>query len=60
MICLIFCRLALGLRGASVRRQQDRVIIGGDTELVVESMLPDLLHIIPVEDDTVLDGVLQS
>merc|ERR1719427_2097304 len=29
-------------------------------ELVVEGVMPDLLHIIPVGDDTVLHGVLQG
>ena len=29
------------------------------TELVVESVVPDLLHVVPVGDDPVLDGVLE-
>jgi len=36
------------------------VLFGGDTEFVVEGMVPDLLHVIPVGDDTVLDRVFQS
>jgi hypothetical protein len=40
--------------------QQDRVLLWGHTELVVEGMMPDLLHIVPVGDDTVLNGVLQG
>jgi len=40
--------------------QEDGVLFGGDTELVVEGVMPDLLHIIPVGDDSVLDGVLQG
>merc|ERR1719228_377440 len=29
-------------------------------ELVVESVMPDLLHIVPVGDNTVLNGVLEG
>jgi hypothetical protein len=35
------------------------VLLRGNTELVVEGVVPDLLHIVPVGDDTVLDGVLE-
>jgi len=40
--------------------QEDGVFLGGYTELVVEGVMPNLLHIVPVGDDTVLDGVLQG
>ena len=40
--------------------QEDGVLLGSDTELVVEGVVPDLLHVIPVGDNTVLDGVAQS
>ena len=40
--------------------EEDRVLLGGDTELVVEGVVPDLLHVIPVGDDTVLNGVLEG
>lgn len=36
------------------------MLFGGDSELVVEGVMPDLLHIVPVGDDTVLDGVLEG
>jgi hypothetical protein len=36
------------------------VFLGCDTELVVEGMMPNLLHVVPVGDDSVLDGVLQG
>jgi hypothetical protein len=36
------------------------MLFRGDTEFIVKSMMPDLLHIVPVGDDTVLDRVLQS
>jgi hypothetical protein len=37
--------------------QEDRVLIWRDSELNVESVVPYHLHIIPVLDDTMLDGV---
>lgn len=40
--------------------QQDRVFLRGNAELVVEGVMPDLLHVIPVGNDTVLDGVLEG
>jgi len=40
--------------------KENRVGLGGDTELIVEGVMPDLLHIVPVGNDTVLDGVLQG
>ena len=50
--------VSLGVkRGLS---QKDGVLLRGNTELVVEGVMPDLLHIIPVGDDTVLNGVLQG
>ena len=36
------------------------MLLGGDTQLVVEGVVPDLLHVVPVGDDAVLDGVLQG
>jgi hypothetical protein len=40
--------------------EEDGVLLGSHTELVVEGVMPDLLHVIPVADDTVLDGVLEG
>ena len=40
--------------------QEDGVFLWGNSQLVVEGVMPDLLHIIPVGDDSVLDGVLQG
>ena len=39
--------------------QQHGVLLGRDTQLVVEGMVPDLLHVVPVGDDAVLDGVFE-
>merc|ERR1719223_2671245 len=50
--------VGLGVEGSL--SEQDGLLLGGNTELVVEGMVPDLLHIIPVGDDTVLNGVLQG
>jgi hypothetical protein len=36
------------------------VLLGGNAELVVEGVVPDLLHIVPVGDNTVLNGVLEG
>ena len=40
--------------------EKDWVLLGGDTEFVVEGVMPNLLHIVPVGDDTVLDGISES
>ena len=50
--------VGLGVEGGF--GQKNGVFLGGDTELVVEGVMPDLLHIIPVGDDSVLDGVFQG
>ena len=36
------------------------VLLRGDSELVVEGVVPDLLHVVPVGNNTVLNGVLQG
>ncbi|KAI5089829.1 hypothetical protein C0J45_19964, partial [Silurus meridionalis] len=49
--------------GLGVQRclsEQGGVLLRGHTQLVVEGVVPDLLHIIPVGDDAMLDGVFQS
>merc|ERR1719356_949485 len=40
--------------------QEDGLLLGGNTELIVEGVVPDLLHVIPVSDDSVLNWVLQG
>merc|ERR1719452_269564 len=40
--------------------QEDWLLLRGNTELVVEGVVPDLFHIIPVGDDSVLNGVLEG
>jgi len=50
--------VGLGVNGGL--SQEDRVLLGGHAELVVEGVVPNLLHVIPVGDNTVLNGVAQS
>jgi len=50
--------VSLGVEGGLC--QQYGVLLGGHTELVVEGVMPDLLHVVPVGDDAVLDGVLEG
>merc|ERR1712242_194790 len=50
--------VGLGVKGSL--GQEDGLLLGGDTELVVEGVVPDLLHVVPVGDDSVLHGVLQG
>ena len=57
MIWVIFSRLALRVKGGL--SQQHGVLLRGHTQLVVEGVVPDL-HVIPVGDDAVLNGVLEG
>lgn len=50
---------SVGLGVAGSLGEEDLVLTGVDTELVGESVLPDLLHIFPRVDNTRLDGVSQ-
>ena len=50
--------VGLGVEGGL--GQQHWVLLGGYSQLVVEGMVPDLFHVVPVGDDSVFDGVLQG
>merc|ERR1719447_1312893 len=50
--------VGLGVEGSL--SQEDGLLLGGHTQLVVEGVVPDLLHVVPVGDDAVLNGVLQG
>merc|ERR1711892_148489 len=50
--------VSLGVEGSL--SQEDGLFLGGSTELIVEGVVPDLLHIIPIGDDSVLNGVLEG
>jgi hypothetical protein len=52
--------LTIGLGVDGSFGKENGVLLGGDTEFVVEGVMPDLLHVIPVGDNTVLNGVSQS
>ena len=49
--------VSLGVEGCL--GEQDWVLLWCHTQLVVERVMPDLLHVVPVGDDAVLDGVLE-
>merc|ERR1712212_957905 len=40
--------------------QKDGLFLRSNTEFIVKSVMPDLLHIIPVGDDSMLNWVLQG
>merc|ERR1712026_491068 len=50
--------VSLGVEGSL--SEEDGLFLGGNTELIVEGVMPDLLHVIPVGDDTVFNRVLQG
>merc|ERR1712131_108797 len=52
--------LSVGLRVEGGLGVESGRFIWGDSQLVGEGVMPDLLHVIPVSDDTVLNGVLQG
>merc|ERR1719210_770417 len=53
-------RLTVGLGVEGSLSEEDGLFLRGNTEFIVEGVVPDLLHIIPVGDDSVLDGVLEG
>merc|ERR1712061_662589 len=50
--------VSLGVEGSLSK--EDGLFLRGNTELIVECVVPDLLHVIPVGDDSVLNGVLEG
>merc|ERR1719187_2181354 len=50
--------VSLGVEGSL--GQEDGLLLGGHAELVVEGVVPDLLHVVPVCDDAMLHGVLEG
>merc|ERR1712106_678263 len=52
--------LTVGLGVEGSLSQEDGLFLGGNTEFIAEGVVPDLLHIIPVGDDSVLNGVLEG
>ena len=39
--------------------EQNWLLLGGNAQLVIECVVPDLLHVVPIGDDAVLHRVLQ-
>ena len=52
--------LTVGLGVDGSLGEQDGVLLGGNTQLVVEGVVPNLLHVVPVGNDTVLNGVAKG
>merc|ERR1712183_840861 len=50
--------VSLGVEGSL--SEEDGLFLRGHTQLIVEGVVPDLLHITPVGDDSVLNGVLEG
>merc|ERR1711973_341092 len=50
--------VSLGVEGSL--SEEDGLFLRGNTEFIVEGVMPDLFHIIPVGDDTVFNGVFQG
>merc|ERR1712230_291319 len=46
--------VSLGVEGSL--SEEDGLFLRGNTEFIVEGVVPDLLHIIPVSDDSVFNG----
>merc|ERR1712180_530506 len=50
--------VGLGVEGSL--SEQDGLLLGSNTQLVVEGVVPDLLHVVPVGDDSMLNRVLEG
>ena len=50
--------VGLGVQGGF--SEQGGVLLGCHTQLIVEGVMPDLLHVVPIGDDTMLNGVLEG
>merc|ERR1719361_235343 len=50
--------VGLGVEGSL--SEEDGLLLGGNAKLIVEGVMPDLLHVIPVGDDSMLNGVLEG
>merc|ERR1719300_2069034 len=52
--------LTVGLGVEGSLSEEDGLLLRGNTKLIVEGVVPDLLHIIPVGDDSMLNRVLEG
>jgi hypothetical protein len=58
MIWVIFFTIGLWVEGGF--GQENGVFFRSNTEFIVEGVMPDFLHIIPVGDDSMFNGIFQS
>merc|ERR1719323_2528807 len=52
--------LSVGLGVEGSLSQEDGMFLWSNTELVVEGVMPDLLHVIPVGHNSVINGILEQ
>merc|ERR1719300_1628429 len=50
--------VSLGVKGSL--SEEDGLFLRGNSEFIVEGVMPDLLHVVPVGDDSVFNGVLEG
>merc|ERR1719412_2294099 len=50
--------VGLGVEGSL--SQEDGLFLRGNTEFIVEGVMPDFLHVIPVGDDTMFNRVFEG
>merc|ERR1719429_954051 len=50
--------VGLGVEGSF--GQKNWMFLGGNTELIVEGVMPDLLHVIPVGNNSMFNGIFQG
>merc|ERR1719516_567882 len=52
--------LTVSLRVEGSLSKEDRLLLRCNTELIVEGVVPDLLHVIPISDDSMFNRVLEG
>merc|ERR1712183_603026 len=52
--------LTVGLGVEGSLSEEDGLLLRGNTEFIEEGVVPDLLHVIPVGDDSMLNWVLEG
>merc|ERR1719394_1263020 len=52
--------LSVGLGVEGSFGQKNWMFLGGNTELIVEGVMPDLLHVIPVGNNSMFNGIFQG
>ena len=57
---MIVCGLATHLGIERGLGEKDGMLLGCNAQFVIISMVPNLFHIVPVSDDAMLDGVLET